>query len=142
MTENRPQVGIGLFIVKNGKILLGKRKGSHGAGEFSLPGGHLEHMETIETSILRELVEEAGTDITIKNLRFLCATNMTKYAPKHYLDIGMAAEWESGEPVVGEPHKLESWAWYDIDDLPTPTFGCTENYIEAYRTGKTYFPNN
>lgn len=53
----------------------------------------------------------------------------------------MFAEWESGDPSVGEQHKLESWSWYPIDDLPQPLFGCTENYIEAYKTHQIYFTN-
>jgi len=35
MEENIPKVGVGVMIFKDGKILLGKRKGSHGAGEYS-----------------------------------------------------------------------------------------------------------
>lgn len=136
----RPKVGIGFVIIKNGKILLGKRKASHGAGEFGAPGGHLEGMESFEVCVLRELREEAGEQIKVKNVRFLCVTNLTKYAPKHYVDIGMVADWESGEPVVAEPHKLESWAWYAIDQLPEPLFGCMENYLEAYKNGTAYFP--
>jgi 8-oxo-dGTP diphosphatase len=61
------------------------------------------------------------------------------YAPKHYVDIGMIAEWESGEPQVMEPEKLESWGWYDLDDLPSPLFNAITNYIEAYKTGRKYF---
>lgn len=52
----------------------------------------------------------------------------------------MIAEWESGQPIVGEPEKLLSWNEYDIDiELPEIMFGCMENYLEAYKTGRTYF---
>ncbi len=36
---------------------------------FYLPGGHVEHGESVETSLCRELIEEAGAEATIK--RFL-----------------------------------------------------------------------
>lgn len=134
-----PLVGIGVFIVKDGQILLGKRKGSHGEGEYSLPGGHLEHGESFEECALRELAEEAGDGIEVTSPKYLCTTNLRSYAPKHYVDIGMMVEWRRGEPVVAEPEKLASWQWYDIDNLPSPLFGCTRNYIEAYRTGRSYF---
>ena len=63
------KVGIGIMIFKNGKILLGKIKGSHGEGEYAFPGGHLEYMESVKEGALRELEEECG--IKIKNLRNL-----------------------------------------------------------------------
>ena len=140
MSNDRPQVGIGVFLVKNGKqILLGRRKNAHGEGEYALPGGHLELGETFEGCALRELSEEAGPDIKVNDVTFLCLTNMRRYAPKHYADIGIIAKWKSGEPKVMEPHKKEDWQWYDLDKLPKPLFGCTENYIEAYTTGRVYF---
>ena len=139
MEPQRPKVGIGIFLIKDDKILLGIRKGSHGEGEFALPGGHLEFNETFEGCVLRELTEEAGPDIKVEGIRFLCTTNLRKYQPKHYVDIGMLVEWVSGTPRVMEPDKIESWRWYDLDNLPEPLFGCTENYIESYRTGRPYF---
>lgn len=136
----RPKVGVGLLIIKDGSILLGQRKSSHGEGEFGGPGGHLEQNESFEECILRELSEEAGDEIKVKNLGFLCVTNMMKYPPKHYVDIGMVAEWDGGDPIVMEPHKLVSWNWYPIDALPEKLFGCMENYLEAHKTGQSYFP--
>lgn len=139
MEPPRPKVGIGIFLIKNGKVLLGRRKSSHGQGEYALPGGHLELQESFQDCVLRELAEEAGPDIKVKNIRFLCVTNLRKYQPKHYVDIGMLAEWISGKPSVMEPDKKEAWKWYSLDSLPSPLFGCTENYIESYKTSRPYF---
>jgi 8-oxo-dGTP diphosphatase len=138
-TEPRPQVGIGLFIIKDGKVLIGQRKSSHGVGEYAGPGGHLENGESFEECALRELAEEVGPQFKIKNLRFLCLTNLRRYLPKHYADVGMIAEWQSGEPKVMEPHKLISWEWYELGKFPKPLFGSVTNYVEAHKTGQTYF---
>ena len=125
------------MVFKDGKILLGKRTAAHGAGEYGLPGGHLEYMESIMQCAKREVREEAGIEIT--NVRFLRVMNLIEYAPKHYLDIGMTADWESGEPRVCEPEKSAGWDWYDLDNLPTPLFKTIFSFISAVRTGKNFF---
>jgi 8-oxo-dGTP diphosphatase len=130
---------VGIIILKDNKVLMGKRKGSHGEGEYAVQGGHLENGETIEECVLRELAEEVGPQFKIKNLRFLCTTNLRKYLPKHYLDIGMTADWAAGDPKVMEPHKIESWEWYDLDNMPSPLFGADENYLKALKTGQSFF---
>ncbi|HVZ67164.1 MAG TPA: NUDIX domain-containing protein [Patescibacteria group bacterium] len=137
MNGNRPKVGVGVMIFKNGKILLGKRKSSHGKGEYAWPGGHLEHMESFEECIRREVREETGMEI--KNIKFLRLMNFKNYAPKHYVDICLVADWKSGKPKVLEKDKCESWDWYDLDNLPKPLFGAEDSAIIAYKTGKNYF---
>ena len=137
MKENKPRVGVGVMIIKEGKVLLGKRKGSHGEGQYAFPGGHLDYMESIEGCAERETLEECG--IKIKNIKFQFVYNLTEYAPKHYLHIGVIADWESGEPEVLEPEKCESWDWYDMDNLPDNLFATIKQAIESHKTGKVYF---
>ena len=132
-----PRVGVGVMVLKDNKVLLGRRKNAHGGGEYANTGGHVELMESLLETARRETMEEAG--ITIKNIRFLCVSNITDYAPKHYLDIGFIADWESGEPQVLEPDKREAWEWYDLDNLPEPLFASTAKYIEAYKTGRNFW---
>ena len=130
------RVGLGVMIFKNGKVLLGKRKGSHGEGEYSFPGGHMEFGESFEECAKRETFEEAG--IRIKNIKFLLLSNIKIWEGKHYLHIGLAADWESGEPAVKEPEKCDGWGWYDINNLPNPLFLPVVESIDAYRGGKNY----
>ena len=131
------KVGIGVMVLKDGKILFKKRKASHGDGEWSFLGGHLEYMESYEECARREVREEAG--IEIKNIRFNYLANVTTYAPKHYVDIGLIADWASGEPQVLEPEKNETWEWFAFDALPEPLFKPCILALEAYKTGKNYF---
>jgi len=135
--ENYPRVGVGVMILREGKVLIGKRKGSHGTGEYAWPGGHLEYMESIEDCAKREVMEETGMQIS--NLRFLRIMNIKQYAPKHYIDIAMVADWADGEPQVLEPEKIEGWEWCDMNDLPEPLFAALPSYIEAYKTGRNYW---
>lgn len=132
----RPKVGIGILIFKDGKVLLGKRKESHGKGEYVSPGGHLEFGESIKECAKRECFEEAG--IRIKNIRFLRFSNMRKYG-KHYADIGLVAEWGGGKPKVKEPEKMEKWEWHDSGNLPKPLFGALNDSFESLKTDQKFF---
>ncbi|MFT3712092.1 MAG: NUDIX domain-containing protein [Archangium sp.] len=127
--QERPRVGIGVFVFKDGKLLLGKRRGSHGAGEYASPGGHLEHLESFAACAAREVLEETGCEIA--NVRFLRVLNTVQYAPRHYVDLAFAADWASGEPTVKEPDKVESWAWFSLDALPSPLFATVPTALEA-----------
>jgi len=137
MVEIIPRVGIGVMIFKNGKILLGKRTGSHGEGEYAFPGGHLDYLETIEDCAKRETSEETG--IEIENIRFQFLANVRKYKPKHYLHIGVVADYKSGEVQLKEPDKCEKWDWYSLDNLPKPLFWMTKLAIDSHQTKRIYF---
>ncbi|CAG8045250.1 unnamed protein product [Penicillium salamii] len=113
-----PRVGIAVFVLNaQGKFIVGKRKGSHGAGTWALPGGHLEFGESFETCAARETLEETGLDI--RDLRYLNATNSVFQAEnKHYITIFIGAVCEEGaEPKLLEPEKCEKWEWVSWDEL-------------------------
>ena len=135
--DNRPKVGLGVMVLKDGKVLMGERKSAHGAGEWAWPGGHLEYMESFEECAKREVREETGVEV--KNIRFLRLYNLKEYAPKHYCDLGFVAEWQSGEPAVLEPEKCGRWEWFDMEKLPSPLFATVPSFIEAYKTGRNFF---
>lgn len=129
--DNITRVGIGVAIFKENSVLLGKRKGSHGEGEWAFPGGHLEYMESFQETAKREVEEELGLDIRIANLEVVSLINLTAYAPKHYVDIGMAADWLYGDPIVMEPHKVESWEWFSLRNLPDNLFKTVKPILHA-----------
>lgn len=110
-----PRVGVGVFVLnKQGQFVFGKRMGSHGAGSWALPGGHLEHNETFEEASRRETLEETGLEIT--NVKFLTATNSTKIdGSKHYITIFMTARLAdaNAQPQLLEPDKCEGWEWME-----------------------------
>jgi 8-oxo-dGTP diphosphatase len=127
--ENRPKVGIGVIIIKDNKILLGKRRNAHGEGSWCYPGGHLEFGESWEECSRREVREEVG--IEIKNLRFGTITNdIFKNEHKHYITISMISDFESGEVTLMEPDKCDKWEWFEWDNLPSPLFLPTINQLK------------
>lgn len=129
MEKQRPKVGLGVAVVKEGKVLLGQRKNSHGAGDWCFPGGHLEFGESWEQCARRETKEETG--IEIKNVRFWTATNdIYEKENKHYVTIFMLADYDSGQARVMEPDKSEAWEWFEWDALPKDLFFSTRNLVE------------
>ncbi|MDD4989272.1 MAG: NUDIX domain-containing protein [Candidatus Pacebacteria bacterium] len=136
-SELKPKVGMGVIVFKDGKVLLGERKGHFGNGEYQFPGGHLEYMETFEDCAAREVREECG--IEIKNIKFVSVGTIKIYVPRHYVQIGMVAEWTSGEPKVMEPEKSGMWDWYYPDNLPKPLFEGSRIILENYKQKRVYF---
>lgn len=115
------RIGIGVFVFKDGKFIIGRRKGSHGDGHWALPGGHLEFGETFEDTASREVLEETG--LKIKNVRFGAVTNdYFKDKGKHYVTIWVLSDWESGKEQITEPDKFIEMQWRDFDNLPMPLF--------------------
>ena len=103
---NNPKVGVGVVIIKDGNILMGKRKNAHGEGAWSYPGGHLEFGESWAECARREVAEE--TSIKIKNLRFGTITNdIFEKENRHYVTICIIADYDSGEVKLLEPEKCE-----------------------------------
>jgi 8-oxo-dGTP diphosphatase len=137
LSYDQPRVGIGVLVLKQGQLLLGKRRGAHGAGEYASPGGHLEHLEGFAMCATREVREETGLEIA--NIRFLRVHNVTTYAPRHYVDLSFAADWVAGEPEVREPDKVERWDWYDLDALPAPLFATLPTAIAALQGAKNWW---
>lgn len=127
--SKKPKVGVGVIIIKDGKILLGKRKNAHGEGTWSFPGGHLEFNESWEECAKREVKEEAC--ITIKNIRFGAVTNdIFQAEERHYITIFMLADYDAGEAKVVEPEKCEKWEWFQWSQLPNPLFIPVQNLLK------------
>jgi len=119
--NSKPEIGVGVIVLQNNQVLLGKRKNAHGDGDWSFPGGHLELFESWEECARRETFEETG--ILIKNVQFATATNdLFLDDKKHFVTLMMVCEYASGSVKVMEPDKCEKWEWFDWFHLPGPLF--------------------
>ncbi|KAI3970974.1 hypothetical protein MKX01_024621 [Papaver californicum] len=106
-----PKVGVGVFVVKGNKTLLGRRQSSIGDSTFfpTCVG------ESFEECVLREVKEETGLDIN--NIEFLTS---------HYVVILMRTKMVDSqqEPQNLEPKKCDGWVWcqWDDENIPRPLF--------------------
>jgi 8-oxo-dGTP diphosphatase len=117
---DKVKVGVAAIIERDGKILMGQRKNSHGAGRWSFPGGHIEPGETPEQACEREAMEETG--LRLLNIRRGPWTNDIFLAEKkHYITLFLFADAE-GTPALREPDKCAKWLWVEKDNIPFPQF--------------------
>ena len=118
-----PRVGVAVLLLRDGKLLLGQRAGTHGVGTWAPPGGYLEFGETLEACARREVLEETG--LSVENLRLGPYTN-TVFADedKHSVTLFLLADCPEslGQPECREPDKCLGWSWHDWNHLPEPPF--------------------
>lgn len=131
--EHWPKVGVAVILVRDGKVLLGKRKGAHGSGTWSFPGGKLDAQETPEACAIRELFEESGLEARNVQSGNLFTNDVFTDEGKHFITLYMLAEAD-GEPEVKEPDKCETWQWFTWDELPENLFLPLRNLMrQGYR---------
>ncbi|MFA5013843.1 MAG: NUDIX domain-containing protein [Candidatus Paceibacterota bacterium] len=137
--------GVGVMLMKEGKILLGKRHTDpnkadselHGEGSWTMPGGKLELEESFEAGAKREVSEETG--ITLNEAKVICVNN-DKNEFAHFVTIGLFSEDFNGDPKVMEPDEIVEWQWFNLDNLPSPLYFPSAKIIENYKKNLFYIP--
>lgn len=114
-------MGVGIVVRRERQLLLVRRAGSHGAGTWSTPGGHLDYGEDPAVCAAREAEEETG--VSIGPAHFAGVTNdVFEPEGRHYVTLWFEAEHEAGAAAVLAKDELDAVAWFDEDALPEPLF--------------------
>lgn len=125
-----PRIGVAAVVERDGKVLLGRRKGAHGAGDWATPGGHLEFGEQVKACAIRELMEETGLKADEESTRLgPWVENMMENGEKHYITLFVFVDAPDGEPSLLEPEKCHGWEWFPWRALPAPLFPSTQSFI-------------
>lgn len=136
-------VGMGVILLKEGKVLLGKRhedpeKASSllkGAGTWTMPGGKLHFGETFEQGAIREVIEETG--IKLNEVKVICINN-DQVEGVHFITLGLLSEDFNQEPEVKEPDEITEWNWFDLENLPSPLYFPSAKILENYKNKAFY----
>jgi len=126
---NAPGVGCGAAIVRDGKLLLVKRRRAPEAGHWSLPGGKVDFGESVADAVKREILEEVGLEIVL--LSSLGVVEMIGVDDQHWVSPIYLAEAIGGEALNNEPDKLEAVAWVALDAPPLPLALAAQQALSA-----------
>ncbi|MBN2367374.1 NUDIX hydrolase [Candidatus Woesearchaeota archaeon] len=123
------------LLIENpeGRILLLKRVGKYGHGQWTLPGGKAEYGQPIKENAKRELKEETGLDIKVRNGPY--HTQDSPPTPKenyHAITLYFRTDQPADLDIILN-HESSDFAWVSPEDLGKYdiAFGNREG-IEAY----------
>jgi len=107
----KPVIGVGGVIIDNHRALLIRRGSEPLLGEWSIPGGTLELGETLEEGVARELLEETGVRVRVRELIEVfdriyledsSSSSGNRKRPRfHYVIVDYLCERIGGEPRAG-----------------------------------------
>jgi 8-oxo-dGTP diphosphatase len=121
--------GVGILIIKDGKVLLGKRCEGWANGTWTMPGGKLDSSEDPEQGAIREVIEETG--MKIEDLETI-SVNQDSIDGKTYTTFIFKPNKILGKPIVKEPDQIEKWEWFDFNNLPKNLYVPSKKAINQF----------
>lgn len=115
-------VGVGAVIINaEGKVFLAKRgsKAKNERGTWEFPGGGVEFGETMADCIKREIFEEYGIKIELKD-QLEALDHLIPDEKQHWVAVTFIANIIKGKPKIMESEKCSEIGWFEIDKLPQP----------------------
>ncbi|NPU83357.1 MAG: NUDIX hydrolase [Syntrophaceae bacterium] len=115
---DRPRVGVGAIVIREGRVLLVQRGIEPSRGLWAIPGGSLELGETIQEGAEREILEETGIVIRAGEPVYTFDFFERDQAGRirfHYVIVDVAAEYVSGR--VQSADDAADARWLSPDEL-------------------------
>jgi mutator protein MutT len=100
-----PRVGVGAVMVHDGRVLLIRRGKEPLRGRWVIPGGTVEHGETLHQALVREVEEETGVKVrpgeVVLVFERILREGESGDVRYHYVIIDYLCEYVSGTPRAG-----------------------------------------
>jgi len=120
---DRPQVGVGALVIRDGRVLLVRRGRPPANGLWAIPGGRLELGETLQQAAEREVFEETGITIRAGQPFYTFDSIVRDEQGRvryHYVIVDLLAEYVSGEVRPGDDAQDAAWlSLAELERLPT-----------------------
>ncbi len=145
MADKKIGAGFGIMILRDDKVLLGRRHDDaekadsllHGEGTWTMPGGKLHFGEELKQAAIREVLEETGITLAKEHLEAISVTNDIVH-DAHFVTVGFLCENCKQEPKVMEPDEITEWKWFNLDKLPEKVFFPSMKIIKNYLAKEFY----
>ena len=126
------------ILEKDGRIIIAQRKScDYLSGKWEFPGGKIEHGETPEQCLARELKEEFGIDVFIGDY---LGSNLHHYDHISIELMAYRASWVGGTISMSD-HK--AYRWVTVDELSDYEFAPADiPFVDMLRKGKLTFQHN
>lgn len=95
-------VGVGAIVFREDRVLLARRGREPAFGKWSLPGGLVEIGESLRDAVRREVLEETGLQVRVKDLVAALDRVIPDHEGKieyHYVLLDFLCEVEDGDPL-------------------------------------------
>lgn len=130
------KIRITAVVLLKDRILLVEQNVDN-SRSWSLPGGGLEEAETLEEGIIRELSEETGIKVKVKELLYICDYIRGNRHVVHITFLAEAPNSKIGKTTPGlEENPIKRVAYVPVDDIED--YGFTKKFK---RLIKNNFPN-
>ena len=138
MTD-RPKVAALAVVLREGHVLLVKRKNEPDAGLWGFPGGHVELGETGLDAAARELHEETGVIAT--PVAYLTNLDIITHDPDgavafHFLLAAVLCDYQSGIPRAMED--AQDADWIRVQDVENKSIALSQNVDDVLRLALAY----
>lgn len=126
-TTEAPVIAVGGVVVKDGKLLMIRRGNDPGKGLWSIPGGRLDRGEYIVDAVAREVKEETGLDVEVRELLGILEVP----GDPHYVILDHVAAYSGdAEPTPGGD--VDAVEWVSFEDIDNRE--CTPRLLETLRS--------
>jgi 8-oxo-dGTP diphosphatase len=117
--SDRPELCVGAVVVHDGCLLLVRRGHGPAAGEWAVPGGRVEHGETVAEAVVREVAEETGLECVCGELLGWVEIIGEAEEDHHFVVLDFVATvLEHGQPAAGDDAAEVRWVpVHEISDL-------------------------
>lgn len=133
-------VAVHAFFIKDGKILLLRRKNTgYMDGFYSVPAGHVDGEETIWKAMVREAFEEVAVKLDPDSeLDPVHVMHRTKTNDEERIDYFYKIENWNGELENAEPEKCDHLRWFELDGLPEKIIPYVKLGIEKVKSSAVF----